>query len=234
MRVVESFLSVQGEGLMIGRLTYFVRTAGCNLRCLWCDTKFSLDYDQGRRMSVDEVMGLVGDIRNVCLTGGEPLEQPDAPELLCRLSDAGKTTVLETNGSKDLSRVPARDNIIVSMDIKCPSSGMQDRMDLGNLGLLGKKDQLKFVIADRTDLDYAERFIREHPVDANVIFSPVGGIGLQMLAEEAVSKRLDVRVLPQLHKIIWGDRQGVRPCHGILQCILYILIMQTYPHPSFI
>ena len=209
MRIVETFLSIQGEGLMIGRLTFFIRAAGCNLRCAWCDTKFSLDPKAGSDMTVDQLVGAVGDTENVCFTGGEPLEQADAAELLERLVQAGKTVVLETNGSKDLSDVPASQNIIISMDIKCPSSGMQDRMCLNNLKLLSRKDQLKFVIADKADLEYAERFLQEHPVDTNVIFSPVGGMDLGFLAEEVVSKKLDVRVLPQLHKIIWGDRQGV-------------------------
>ena len=209
MRVIESFLSLQGEGLMIGRLTYFIRSAGCNLRCSWCDTKFSLNPDQGEEKSIDEILALVGDVKNVCFTGGEPLQQPEAITLLKALSDAGKTVVLETNGSKDLSNVPDRENIIISMDIKCPSSGMQDRMLFSNLKLLRMKDQLKFVIADRTDLEYAERIVSEYDPDTNIIFSPVGGVGLEELAEEVVSKKLDVRVLPQLHKIIWGDRQGV-------------------------
>ncbi len=209
MRIVETFLSIQGEGLMIGRLTFFIRAAGCNLRCAWCDTKFSLDSKAGSEMTVDQLVKAVGDTENVCFTGGEPMEQPEAVELLSRLVQVGKTVVLETNGSKDLSDVPASENIIISMDIKCPSSGMQDRMCLSNLDLLSRKDQLKFVIADMTDLAYAERFLQEHPVDTNVIFSPVGGMDLGFLAEEAVSKKLDVRVLPQLHKIIWGDKQGV-------------------------
>ena len=194
---------------MIGRLTYFVRTAGCSLRCSWCDTAWSRDPDQGEEMSVDDVMGLIGDVQNVCLTGGEPLEQKDSPELLRRLADTGKTVVLETNGAADISVVPASENIIISMDVKCPSSGMADRFRMSNLGHMSSKDQLKFVIADRTDLDYAERFIAEHPVDANVIFSAVGGIDIRTLAEEVVSKKLDIRVLPQLHKIIWGDKRGV-------------------------
>ena len=194
---------------MIGRLTYFIRSAGCNLRCSWCDTKFSLNPDQGEEKSIDEILTLVGDVKNVCFTGGEPLQQPEAITLLKALSDAGKTVVLETNGSKDLSNVPDRENIIISMDIKCPSSGMQDRMLFSNLKLLRMKDQLKFVIADRTDLEYAERIVSEYDPDTNIIFSPVGGVGLEELAEEVVSKKLDVRVLPQLHKIIWGDRQGV-------------------------
>ena len=209
MRIVETFLSIQGEGLMIGRLTFFIRAAGCNLRCAWCDTKFSLDPKAGSDMTVDQLVEAVGATENVCFTGGEPLEQSDAGELLERLVRAGKTVVLETNGSKDLTDVPASDKIIISMDIKCPSSGMQDLMCLNNLNILSRKDQLKFVISDRTDLEYAERFLQEHPVDTNVIFSPVGGMDLGFLAEEVVSKKLDVRVLPQLHKIIWGDKQGV-------------------------
>jgi 7-carboxy-7-deazaguanine synthase len=209
VRVVEHFLSLQGEGLMIGRLTYFVRTAGCSLRCSWCDTAWSRNPDQGEEMSVDDVIALIGDVKNVCLTGGEPLEQKESPELLRRLVDAGKTVVLETNGAADISVVPASQNIIISMDVKCPSSGMADRFLMSNMGHMSSKDQLKFVIADRTDLDYAERFITEHPTDANVIFSAVGGIDIKTLAEEVVSKKLDIRVLPQLHKIIWGDKRGV-------------------------
>lgn len=194
---------------MIGRLTYFIRSAGCNLRCSWCDTKFSLGYDQGEDKSIDEILSLVGDVKNVCFTGGEPLEQPDAVTLLNALVEAGKTVVLETNGSKDISLVPDSENIIISMDIKCPSSGMQSKMIFANLKLLRRKDQLKFVIADRSDLEYAERILSEYDPDTNIIFSPVGGVGLEELAREIVSKKLDVRVLPQLHKIIWGDRQGV-------------------------
>ena len=209
MRVVENFLSLQGEGLKIGRLTYFIRAAGCNLRCSWCDTAFSQDYRVGKEMSIPEVMGLIGDVENVCFTGGEPLEQADAPEFLKALVEAGKTVVLETNGSKDLSIVPDSDRIIISMDIKCPSSGMQDRMFLPNLERLTMKDQLKFVIADEKDLAYAEEFLKQHPVKTNVIFSAVGGISIRFLAEEVVAKKLDVLVLPQLHKLIWGDKQGV-------------------------
>ncbi len=209
MKIVESFLSLQGEGLMIGRLTYFIRSAGCNLRCSWCDTKFSLGYDQGEEKSIDEIISSVGDVKNVCFTGGEPLEQPDAVTLLNALVEAGKTVVLETNGSKDISIVPDSENIIISMDIKCPSSGMQSKMIFSNLKLLRRKDQLKFVIADRSDLEYAECILSEYDPDTNIIFSPVGGVGLEELAQEVVSQKLDVRVLPQLHKIIWRDRQGV-------------------------
>jgi 7-carboxy-7-deazaguanine synthase len=210
LRIVETFLSIQGEGLQMGRLTYFVRTAGCNLRCSWCDTGYALnDSDAKCQMSPDEVLELIGDVKSICLTGGEPLLQKDAREFIEKAIEAGKTLVLETNGSVSIAGLPDSENLIVSMDIKCPSSGMQDRMDLGNLAHLKRKDQLKFVIGDEKDLAYAEEFISKHPTEANVIFSPVGGVSLEKLANEVISKKLDVRVLPQLHKIIWGDRKGV-------------------------
>ena len=208
MRVVEHFLSLQGEGLMIGRLTYFVRTAGCSLRCSWCDTAWSRDFAQGEEMSIDDILALIK-VPNVCLTGGEPLEQKESPELIRRLVQKGITVVLETNGAKDISVVPRDPHVIISMDVKCPSSGMSDTFLVSNLEYMSSKDQLKFVIADRSDLDYAERFIQDHPTDANVIFSAVGGLDIKSLAEEVVSKKLDVRVLPQLHKLIWGNRKGV-------------------------
>ena len=208
MKVVEHFLSLQGEGLMIGRLSYFVRTAGCSLRCSWCDTAWSRSFDQGQEMTVDEILALIGDVRNVCLTGGEPLEQRESPELVRRMLGAGKTVVVETNGAVDVSVLPEHENLIISMDVKCPSSGMEKRFLMSNLSRMTSRDQLKFVIADRTDLDYAEDFISKHPTPANVIFSAVGGIDIGTLAEEVVSKKLDVRVLPQLHKLIWGDRKG--------------------------
>ncbi len=210
MKIVETFLSIQGEGLQMGRLTYFIRAAGCNLRCSWCDTGYALEpSDAKSQMSVPEIMALIGNVRSVCLTGGEPLLQYDAKELISAMVSAGKVLVLETNGSVSIAGLPDSRNLIISMDIKCPSSGMQDRMDLDNLAHLGSKDQLKFVIADGRDYDYAVAFIRKHPTEANVIFSPVGGIGLKDIAERVVADRLDVRVLPQLHKIIWGDRKGV-------------------------
>lgn len=209
MRIIEHFGSLQGEGLKIGQPTYFIRSAGCNLHCAWCDTGFSWDYNAGTEMDLDDIVALTEDYDDVCFTGGEPMEQPDASELLRKLIAKGKTVVLETNGSKFLGDVPKSDKIIISMDIKCPASGMSDRMCLENLPLLSSKDQLKFVISDRVDLDFAEKFVSEHEIKATIIFSPVGGLDLQTLAEEVVSKKLKVRVLPQLHKIIWGNRPGV-------------------------
>ena len=208
MRICEIFNSIQGEGLTMGAPTVFVRTVGCNLRCSWCDTGYS--FDGGTEMSVDEVIDRVGDCFRVCFTGGEPMLQPDALELIQGLISRGIQVVLETNGSIDLSSVPNDPLVMISMDIKCPSSGMTDRMLLSNLDLLSKKDQLKFVIKDERDLDFAVNFLREHQVDTNVIFGPVGGTDrLEWLVDRVLKEKMDVRVLPQLHKIIWGDRKGV-------------------------
>ncbi|MDR1954646.1 MAG: radical SAM protein [Candidatus Methanoplasma sp.] len=207
MMICEYFRSIQGEGLTIGVPTYFIRTAGCNLRCEWCDTTYA--REGGRETSVDEIMEIVDDTRDVCITGGEPMLQKDLPELLDRLLKAGKKIVIETNGSVDISGIPKDENVIVSLDVKCPSSGMSGKNLLSNLEHMGKKDQLKFVIGDQVDLNYAIRFIRENPVDTNIIFGAVGGMDLLPIAEEVVHRKLDVRVLPQLHKMIWGDRRSV-------------------------
>ncbi|MDR2846691.1 MAG: radical SAM protein [Candidatus Methanoplasma sp.] len=207
MKICEHFRSIQGEGLMIGAPTYFIRTSGCNLRCSWCDTAYALSG--GMDATLDDIIEFIGDSANVCLTGGEPLLQEEMPELMKRLVDAGKHIVLETNGSVDLTTVPKSGRIIISMDIKCPSSGMSDRMLVSNLAHLSNKDQLKFVINDYHDFNYAVKFLNDNHVETNVIFSPVGGMNLRKLAEAVVSKKLNVRVLPQLHKIIWGDARSV-------------------------
>ena len=192
---------------MIGIPTYFIRTAGCNLRCDWCDTRYA--WSGGIEMTVDEIMELVDDNENVCVTGGEPLLQKDMPALLDRLLSAGKKIVIETNGSVDISIIPKSDDLIISLDVKCPSSGMSEKNLLSNLQHIEKKDQLKFVIGDQIDLNYAVRYLRENPVDTNIIFCPVGGMNLLPLAEYVVNRKMNVRVLPQLHKIIWGEQRSV-------------------------
>ena len=208
MRICEIFHSIQGEGLMMGVPTTFVRTVGCNLRCEWCDTQYSMDG--GEEMSLDSIMERIGDAKHVCVTGGEPMLQPEMPELLGRLISAGKQVVLETNGSVDLSQVPKGPLMLISMDIKCPSSGMTDRMLYSNLSLLSRKDQLKFIVRDDEDFDFALDVLRNNPVDTNVIFGPVGGtVKLEWLVDKVLGSGIDARVLPQLHKIIWGDKRAV-------------------------
>ena len=207
MKICEIFKSIQGEGLMIGALTFFVRTSGCNLDCSWCDTQYS--KQKGTEMSVDDIISEIGDCRNVCLTGGEPLLQNDVYELMDKLLKKGKTIVLETNGSKDISEVPKDPNLIISMDIKCPSSGMEEEMMLSNMDILKKTDQIKFVLSNGGDFEYALLLLKEKPVKCTIIFSPVGGMDIEPLAEEVIERNLDVRVMPQLHKIIWGNKRGV-------------------------
>lgn len=209
MRICEIFRSIQGEGLTMGLPTVFIRTVGCNLRCRWCDTAYA--FEGGKDMTVDEIVGEVGDCPRVCLTGGEPMLQSDAVELMERLTALGKQVDLETDGAVDLSSVPDDPLILISMDVKCPSSGMTDRMVWSNLRLLGMKDQLKFVIDTEEDLDFAVDLVKRERPRTNIIFGPVGGTSkLEWLVDRVLVEDIDVRVLPQLHKIIWGDRKGVR------------------------
>ena len=208
MKVCEVFRSLQGEGKKIGVPTFFIRTVGCNLKCSWCDTQYAMS-EPGEDISVEKIMELVKDETDVCLTGGEPMLQKDTLELLDKLSKAGKTVVLETNGSISVKDVPDSDNIIISMDIKCPCSGMADKMEFGNISLLKKKDQLKFVISDGVDLEYAVEILKKYSPKCEVIFTPVGGMDIEPLAEEVVERRINARVLPQLHKIIWGNKRAV-------------------------
>lgn len=207
MKICEVFRSIQGEGKTIGFPTLFIRTTGCNLQCSWCDTTYAMN--EGRELSVRDIQELAEGEEHICVTGGEPMLQKDCPELLEVLAHDGKKVVLETNGSVDLSAVPSSERIIISMDIKCPSSGMQDRMLFENIGLLREKDQLKFILADYTDMSYAIEVMEKYAPRCECIFSPVGGMDLEPLAEDVLGRRLRVRVLPQLHKIIWGNRTGV-------------------------
>ena len=161
-------------------------------------------------MTIPEIMEKIGSCRTVCVTGGEPMLQKDIYELFEALIKADKKIVLETNGAVDLKDVPNDPHMMISMDIKCPSSGMTDKMLDSNLQYLSKKDQLKFVIKDQTDLDFAISYLNEHKPDTNVIFGPVGGTDkLEWLVNEVLKNDVDARVLPQLHKIIWGNKQGV-------------------------
>ena len=207
MKICEMFRSIQGEGKLIGVPTYFIRSIGCNLDCAWCDTKYS--FDGGTEMSVDEIVESAKDEKNVCLTGGEPMIQKEFSELLDRLLAAGKHVTIETNGSVSIKDLPDSENILVSMDIKCPSSRMTERMDWNNLALLKPKDQLKFVLADEDDYEFAVDIVKRYAPNTEIIFSPVGGLEVRPIAERVVESGLNVRVLLQLHKIIWGNMKGV-------------------------
>jgi 7-carboxy-7-deazaguanine synthase len=209
LKVNEIFLSVQGEGLYIGRPTVFVRLTGCNLRCTWCDTEYA--FEEGEEMTVDEVLARVEEygVKEVCITGGEPLLQDEAIGLMFRLIDRGYHIVLETNGSVNIEEVPAEEEVSIAMDIKCPSSGMVERMLFSNIELLGPGDFLKFVVADEKDYEYAMEILDTYQPECEAVFTPVGGAELKWLAERLIEDRgRDVRILPQLHKIIWGNERG--------------------------
>lgn len=208
MKIYSIFRSIQGEGLMIGAPTVFVRTSGCPLRCTYCDTPQA--FDKGEERSVEEILDEVRrhKTRSVCLTGGEPLAQRDARKLVERLIEEDHLVVVETSGAIPLDEMPCDDNLSISMDIKCPSSGEEGRMVYGNIELLGPTDQLKFVISDNTDYEFAKKVIAEYKPRCEVIFTPVGGRDMKGLAEKVLKDGLNGRVLPQLHKLIWGDEDN--------------------------
>jgi 7-carboxy-7-deazaguanine synthase len=208
MRIIEVFHSLQGEGPFTGLRTSFIRTARCNLRCSWCDTKYS--FGPGKERSLDSLLHEVARhrTRHVCLTGGEPLLQREAPELLRRLAKAGYTTVVETGGSLDVGPYLRIPRTILSVDVKCPSSRMESHNRWENLPRLRRRDVVKFVVQDGRDYAYAKRVLREHPTAAQPVFQPVWGSDAGALADRLLRDRLDARFLLQEHKVLWGDVPG--------------------------
>ena len=212
LTINEIFHSIQGESTYAGRPCVFVRLTACDLRCRWCDTPYA--FHEGRKMSVDDV---VADVEargcaTVEVTGGEPLLQPDVYPLMQRLLDSGKTVLIETGGHRSIADVPP--GVIRIMDVKCPGSGESEKNDWSNLARLTQRDEVKFVIADRRDYDFAKEIVtREHlPARVNaVLFSPVHGeLDPKQLSEWVIADRLDVRVQLQVHKYIWSpETRGV-------------------------
>jgi 7-carboxy-7-deazaguanine synthase len=209
MKINEIFRSLQGEGQLIGTPTVFVRTSGCNLRCSWCDTSYA--FTKGKEMELEEILSEVEghQTTHVAVTGGEPMMQKDIIKLLDSLLELDHHVTLETNGSYSLEDLPCSEVMMVSMDWKCPSSGMEDKMLLENIELLSPLDQLKFIVADKKDMLYAYGFLKEHPIPCTAILTPVGGVELLEVAEFVLKKKMNARVLPQLHKLIWGNMKGV-------------------------
>ncbi|MBS0432726.1 MAG: 7-carboxy-7-deazaguanine synthase QueE [Proteobacteria bacterium] len=209
MRVSEIFHSIQGEADAVGWPTVFVRLTGCPLRCAWCDTAYAFEGGEWRDIGaiIEKVRGF--DARRVCVTGGEPLAQKRCHDLLSALCDAGFEVSLETSGALDISRVDARVRRVV--DVKPPGSGESARNRWENLAHLASNDQLKFVLADRADYEWAVAAMREHdmPSRCMVLFSPVyGELEPRALAEWILQDRLPVRLQVQLHKYLWGEAPG--------------------------
>jgi 7-carboxy-7-deazaguanine synthase len=212
LSVNEIFYSIQGESTYAGRPCVFVRLAGCDLRCAWCDTAYA--FSEGRTMTVDDVLQRVDGYRSplVEVTGGEPLLQDDVYPLMERLLESGRTVLLETGGQVDVSRVPG--GVVKVLDVKCPASGESGRVEWTNIDRLGSRDQVKFVIKDRTDYEFARDIVARHALDrrcAAVLFSPVHGVmSPRDLSEWILDDRLAVRLQLQIHKHIWGaDVRGV-------------------------
>jgi 7-carboxy-7-deazaguanine synthase len=208
LTVNEIFHSIQGESTHAGRPCVFVRLTACDLRCSWCDTPYA--FYEGRKMSLDEVIAAVEDYRCplVELTGGEPLLQKDVYPLMARLLESGKTVLVETGGHVSLANIPLAVRKI--MDVKCPGSGEAHRMDWSNLDRLSPIDEVKFVIRDRADYEYARDVVSTHELDrkvAAVLFSPVHGVlDPRTISEWVLADRLAVRVQLQVHKYIWDPQ----------------------------
>ncbi len=211
LTVNEIFHSIQGESTYAGRRCVFVRLTACDLRCSWCDTPYA--FHEGRKMSLDDILAEVErhDCDIVELTGGEPLLQKEVYPLMQHLLDRGQTVLIETGGHVSLEQVPPAVHTI--MDVKCPGSGEAHTTDWENLDRLDANDEVKFVIKDRADYDYACDVLRRHALHdkvAAVLFSPVHGVlDPKTLSEWVLADRLPVRVQLQVHKYIWSpETQG--------------------------
>ncbi len=211
LKVTEIFHSIQGESSHAGRPCVFVRLTGCPLRCTWCDTAYA--FYGGRDITQDDVVEQVRvfNCGLVEVTGGEPLSQSASLPLLSRLCDEGFEVLLETSGAIDTSGVDRR--VYVVLDVKCPGSGMADRMYWPNLDRLAPRDEVKFVIKDRADYEWAREVVRSRNLAARctVLMSPVfGEADVRQLAEWVLADKLPVRFQLQMHKQIWApDMRGV-------------------------
>ncbi|MBL8376031.1 7-carboxy-7-deazaguanine synthase QueE [Accumulibacter sp.] len=209
LKISEIFLSLQGESSRVGLPTVFVRLVGCPLRCVWCDTTYA--FSGGRTMALPEILAAVArhEVAYVCVTGGEPLAQEACLPLLGELSDAGYTVSLETSGALDIGGVDARVSRIV--DLKAPGSGECERNRWQNLALLTTRDELKLVLRDRADYEWARQVIVDRQLAriCPVLLSSVEGeLSAETLADWILADRLPVRFQLQLHKVLWGRLRG--------------------------
>jgi len=208
LTVNEIFHSIQGESTYAGSPCVFVRLTACDLRCAWCDTAYA--FTEGRKMSLDEILAAVDatGCPLVEITGGEPLLQDEVYPLMDALLQRGKTVLLETGGHLSVARVPA--GVIKVIDVKCPASGESARNCLANLDRLAASDEVKFVIQDRADYDFATQVVAHRGLEAGcaaVLFSPVHGVlDPKQLAAWVIADKLRVRVQLQVHKYIWDPQ----------------------------
>jgi len=217
LRITEIFCSIQGESSLVGEPTVFVRLTGCPLRCVYCDTAYA--FQGGEQLLLTEILGKIEEHRtpNVCVTGGEPLAQPNCSLLLKELCDQGYKVSLETSGAIDISNIDRRVKRIV--DLKTPASQESDKNLYRNMDFLTTNDELKFVIANREDYDWACEQIQHRQLAGKVghiLFSPAFSIGESFnnglepvqLAEWILADKLPVRLQLQMHKLLWGNEPG--------------------------
>jgi len=209
LRLTEIFFSLQGETSRTGLPTVFIRLSGCPLRCVWCDTPYS--FSGGETWSLADILDKTASFgaSYVTVTGGEPLAQKNCLPLLTALCDAGYEVSLETGGAHDVSGVDSR--VSRTVDIKPPGSGEVEQVLWENLGLLNKNDEIKFVLADREDYEWALAVMKrdDFPKDVPVLFSPVHGkLEARTLAEWMLEDRAPARMQIQLHKLLWGEERA--------------------------
>ena len=210
LRITEIFYSLQGEARTVGLPTVFIRLTGCPLRCVYCDTEYA--FHGGELMSLAAIVDRVAEFAPayVTVTGGEPLAQPNCLPLLTRLCDAGYEVSLETSGAMPVGAVDPR--VVKVLDLKTPASGEAARNDYANVAALTRNDQVKFVICDRADYEWARFKIDEFDLAgrvSDVLFSPShGALAPRELAEWILADRLPVRLQLQLHKLLWDDAPG--------------------------
>ncbi len=215
IKIAEMFTSIQGESSYAGRPCFFIRLAGCNLNCFYCDTEFAKTAENSVEYSIADLLKRAenAEVKLVEITGGEPLLQDGVPELCQGLIDAGHRVMIETNGSLLISQLPPE--VLRIVDCKCPSSGEAEAMEFANFADLNTTDEVKFVIEDREDYDYASEIIEKYALNSkieNILFSPICSdlFSAAQLSEWILEDKLDVRVQLQLHKIIWDPEERER------------------------
>ena len=216
MQVIEKFVSINGEGLRQGELACFIRFAGCNLRCSYCDTKYSFENPAFADEGIDEIINWVNDqnVKNITLTGGEPLIQKDIKELMIKLSDLDYRIEIETNGSIDIKEFLNIKNVSFTLDYKLPVSLMEHKMNLDNYKYITKSDSIKFVCGTNEDLLKAKEIMLKYDLinKTNVMISPVFNmIELPSIVDFMIENNLnDVKFCLQIHKFIWDpNKRGV-------------------------
>jgi 7-carboxy-7-deazaguanine synthase len=208
MNICEIFYSIQGEGNWTGLPNIFIRTSGCNLRCSYCDTKYA--YNNLQEMTIKEIIKNIKkyNCKYICITGGEPLLQNETNELIDILLRRNYKICLETNGSLDIHSISKNKKVMISMDIKCPSSNMHKKMLFDNIKYVKTADQIKFIIGNKEDYIYAKKIINKYKIKSNIFFQPIGNSNPNILAMWILNDELNVKLGLQIHKILWGNKKG--------------------------